>query len=181
MNFLKFLKNTKGQAIVESIIALSVLTVGFLSLIALMSNAIGLSKVNSEYYVATYLAAEGIEVVKNIIDTNVMTSGISWNQYLNDGLYEVEYNTQGNELSNKKITNLNQSKPLSLHSDGNSKIYDYSPGEPTPFRRVIEIRSITTNSNDPINHIKVKSTVFWTSRGGAQFQVDLEDHFYNSF
>jgi hypothetical protein len=168
---MNFLKNTKGQAIVESIIALSVLTIGFLSLIALMSNAIGLSKVNSEYYVATYLAAEGIEVVKNIIDTNVMTSGISWNQYLNDGLYEVEYNTQGNELSNKKITN----KPLNLHSDGNSKIYDYSPGEPTPFRRVIRIDNINSN------HIKVKSTVFWTSRGGAQFQVDLEDHFYNSF
>jgi hypothetical protein len=176
---MNFLKNIKGQAIVESIIALSVLTIGFLSLIALMSNAIGLSKVNSEYYVATYLAAEGIEVVKNIIDTNVITSGISWNQYLNDGLYEVEYNTQGSELSSKKINDPRVSRYLNF--DLNNKIYNYSTGVRTPFKRVIEIKNITINPNDPINHIRVKSTVFWTSRGGAQFQVDLEDHFYNSF
>ena len=172
---MNFLKNTKGQAIVESIIALSVLTVGFLSLIALMSNAIGLSKVNSEYYVATYLAAEGIEVVKNIIDTNVMTSGISWNQYLNDGLYEVEYNTQGSELSSKKINDPRVSRYLNFDFNPNNRTYNYSTGERTPFRRVIRIDNINSN------HIKVKSTVFWTSRGGAQFQVDLEDHFYNSF
>jgi len=164
---MNFLKNTKGQAIVESIIALSVLTVGFLSLIALMSNAIGLSKVNSEYYVATYLAAEGIEVVKNIIDTNVIARK-SWNDGLaTDGDYEVEYN------SSSLLPN--QNRYLNFDFNPNNKTYNYSAGERTPFKRVIRIDNINSN------HIKVKSTVFWTSRGGAQFQVDLEDHFYNSF
>ena len=165
---MNFLKNTKGQAIVESIIALSVLTVGFLSLIALMSNAIGLSKVNSEYYVATYLAAEGIEVVKNIIDTNVIVKSPSWNNGLAiDGTYEVEYNSPS--------LLPNQNRYLNFDFNPNNRTYNYSTGERTPFRRVIRIDNINSN------HIKVKSTVFWTSRGGAQFQVDLENHFYNSF
>jgi hypothetical protein len=159
------INKTEGQIIVESIIALAVITVGFLSLIALMSNAIGLSKVNSEYYIATYLSAEGIEVIKNIIDTNVI-AGKSWNDGLaTDGTYEVEYN------SLSLLPNQNRF----LNFDLNSKIYSYSNGQPTRFKRVIEIKNINTN------HIKVKSTVFWTSRGGAQFQVDLEDHFYNSY
>ena len=159
------INKTEGQIIVESIIALAVITVGFLSLIALMSNAIGLSKVNSEYYIATYLSAEGIEVIKNIIDTNVI-AGKSWNDGLaTDGTYEVEYN------SLSLLPNQNRF----LNFDLNSKIYSYSNGQPTRFKRTIEITNINAN------HIKVKSTVFWTSRGGAQFQVDLEDHFYNSY
>jgi len=162
---MKFLKNTKGQAIVESIIALSVLTIGFLSLIGLMSNAIGLSRVNAEYYIATYLAAEGIEVVKNIIDTNVM-SNRAWNDRLVQGSYEVEYNSLSLLLNQNRFLNF----------DPNTKIYSYSTtGQITPFKRKIEIQNINSN------HIRVKSIVSWTSRGGAQFQVDLEDHFYNSF
>jgi hypothetical protein len=175
-NKLKKINKVEGQIIVESIIALAVITVGFLSLITLISNAIGLSRVNSEYYIATYLSAEGIEIIKNIIDTNVITTSTLWNQYLNDGFYEVEYNTQGSELSSKKINDPRVSRYLNFDPDPNSKIYSYSPnGQPTPFKRVIEIKNINAN------HIKVKSTVFWTSRGGAQFQVDLEDNFYNSY
>jgi hypothetical protein len=159
------INKTEGQIIVESIIALAVITVGFLSLIALMSNAIGLSKVNSEYYIATYLAAEGIEVVKNIIDNNAIAQN-PWNKGLTtNGTYEVEYN------SLSLLPNQNRF----LNFDPNSKIYSYSNGQPTRFKRVIEIKNINAN------HIKVKSTVSWVSRGGAQFQVDLEDHFYNSY
>jgi len=162
------INKTEGQIIVESIIALAVITIGFLSLIALMSNAIGLSKVNSEYYIATYLSAEGIEVIKNIIDTNVI-AGKSWNDGLaTDGTYEVEYN------SLSLLPNQNRFYRF-LNFDPNSKIYSYSNGQPTRFKRTIEITNINAN------HIKVKSTVFWTSRGGAQFQVDLEDNFYNSY
>jgi hypothetical protein len=162
---MSFLKNIKGQAIVESIAALAVLTIGFLSLVVLMSNAIGLSRVNSEHYIATYLAAEGIEVVKNIIDTNVI-SGRPWNNGLAiNGTYEVEYN------SSSLLSNQNRF----LRFDSNSKTYNYSNTQNTPFIRKIEITNINSN------HIRVKSTVSWISRGGAQFQVDLEDHFYNSF
>lgn len=164
-NKLKKINKVEGQIIVESIIALAVITVGFLSLITLISNAIGLSRVNSEYYIATYLSAEGIEIIKNIIDTNVI-AGKSWNDGLaTDGTYEVEYN------SLSLLPNQNRF----LNFDPNSKIYSYSNGQTTRFKRTIEITNINAN------HIKVKSTVFWTSRGGAQFQIDLEDNFYNSY
>jgi hypothetical protein len=93
-------------------------------------------------------------------------SGRPWNNGLAiNGTYEVEYN------SSSLLSNQNRF----LRFDSNSKTYNYSNTQNTPFIRKIEITNINSN------HIRVKSTVSWISRGGAQFQVDLEDHFYNSF
>ncbi|MGB9609003.1 MAG: type IV pilus modification PilV family protein, partial [Minisyncoccia bacterium] len=155
--------NRQGQILVEAIIALSVLTVGFLSLIGLLSNSIGLSKVVNENYIATYLAGEGIEIVRNIIDTNRLTSGNAWNQGINDGFYEVEYNSVS--------LNPNQDRFLKFNNINN--VYNYQSGVDTPFKRKIEIQ----NSTD---RIKIISTVSWTSRGGAQNEIQLEDYVYNS-
>lgn len=152
----------KGYVLVEVIIALSVLTVGFLSLIYLLNSAIGLNRVVAENYIATYLAAEGIEIVKNIIDTNVLNSGRTWNSGLGDGEYEVNYNS----------TDLSPYRNRFLNLDNNNR-YTYSSGNPTPFKRKIIIQ----NSADAI---KVISIVSWKSRAGDS-QIQLEDVFYNNF
>lgn len=159
----KHIKNYKGYVLVEIIIALSVLTIAFLSLIVLLNNAIGLSRVVSEYYIATYLAGEGIEIVRNIISTNVLRNN-QWNGGLSDGTYEVEYNSQ----------NLLSDQGRFLRFDPSTNIYNYNSGNTTPFKRKIQIL------NQP-DTIKVISTVQWTSRGGAQYSIQLEDYFYNVY
>lgn len=153
----------KGYILIEAIIALSVLTVGFLSLIYLLNSAIGLNRVVAENYIATYLAAEGIEIVKNIIDNNILNPGQAWNSGLSDGLYEVDYNS----------VNLSpyQGSGRFLNLDNNNT-YNYNSGTPTPFKRKISIQ----NSTDAI---KVISIVSWKSRAGDS-QIQLEDVFYNT-
>jgi hypothetical protein len=152
----------KGQVLVETIIALSVLTIGFLSLIGLLSNAIGLNRTVSENYIATYLAAEGIEIVRNIIDTNRLI-GLPWNQGITNGNYEIEYSSTA--------LLLNQNRFLKFDSQNNT--YGYQNGVDTPFKRTIAIE----NSTD---RIKITSIVTWTGRGGSLNEVRLEDYVYNS-
>jgi hypothetical protein len=166
---MKFLKEKSGQVLVESIIALSVLLVGFLSLISLLNNSLGLNRVVTENYIATYLAAEGIEYVKNKIDTNILNPGLPWNHQLNDGYYELKFN--GNDFSLEPLSSTSSASLLKF--DPNNKVYNYNTGPDTPFKRYIYIQ------NKSANEIVVNSVVFWTSRGGGKYEVNLEDHFFN--
>src|SRR6185369_4698812 len=60
-----------GQSLIEAIIAITLLTIGFLGIARLLSQSLFFTKVVSDQTTATYLAAEGIEIVKNLIDHDV--------------------------------------------------------------------------------------------------------------
>lgn len=155
--------NNKGYFLIELMIAISILTVGFLGFLTLVSRSISTNRVISDYLTATYLAAEGIELIKNVIDTNYLNPPYIWNQGINaDGSYEMDYN---------------DSAPISatgnyLKYDSNN-FYNYDFGNSTPFRRIIEI------SNVSADQIKVKSIVQWKGRGSIDMEVYVEDYFFN--
>jgi len=52
-------------------IALSILVFSFLGLWGLLARSYAITRIVSDDYIGTYLAAEGIEIVKNLIDYNV--------------------------------------------------------------------------------------------------------------
>lgn len=161
-----------GYLIAEAIIAISVPLMGILSILGFISRSINVNRIISDQFTANYLAMEGIEVVKNIIDANVIAclDGASpWNEgFTSSGSFEVDYNSAALES--------NQNRQLSF--DSNSGRYSYDSGEPSRFTRTIYI--------DPIgsDEIKVNSIVEWTTRGGGSRSIDLrsidlEDHFFN--
>lgn len=154
-------QNRNGQALVESIIALSVLTVGLLGIITLLSQSIGLNRSVADSYAATYLAAEGIEVVKNIVDMNRI-QGRAWNDGLANGTYEVVYNG----------TSLMANQDRFLRYDPATNLYSYSGSLETPFKRSV---TITRVSDD---ELRVVARVTWTTRGAGSFEIILEDHFF---
>ncbi len=155
-------RNNSGQAIVEALVAISALTVGFLGIFTLLSQSFGLNRVVSDNYVGNYLASEGVEVVKNLIDANTINSR-TWNSGLTDGTYEVEYSSDALEA--------NQSRFLAF--DPTTDLYSYSGTQTTPFKRAITLQNISPDQ------LKVVSQVSWTDRGGGTFNVTLEDHFYH--
>src|SRR3989344_3592233 len=76
-------KSRAGQMMIEALVALSIILVGLLGIFALVSRSISLNAVASSQYVAANLAAEGIEVVKNVIDSNAMQAppgSVAWNK-----------------------------------------------------------------------------------------------------
>ena len=154
-----------GQFLVEAAVAISILVVGFLGMFTLLSRSFYLSRVVTDNYTATYLAAEGIEVVKNLIDANVIQKK-AWDFGITDGTYEVSYDT--------KVLGPDQDRFLSF--DTNTNLYGYSGGAQTNFKRKVKITHQEVGGVE--DEIQVISTVTW-STGLAQSSIRLEDHFFN--
>jgi len=159
------LQQRSGQLLIEAMVAISVMVIGLLGIFALLSQSLGLYHVAADQYVAANLAAEGIEVVKNILDANFLKSGMAWNEGLAvDGAYGVNYNSTSLD---SLLTNKN------LLFDETNKVYNYTTGRPTTFQRIITIKNISPDE------IQVDSEVRWKTRGGLSSKISLEDHFYN--
>lgn len=160
------LQNKKGQFLVESIIAIGIITFGLLGLLALLSSSISLNRVVSDRYLATYLAGEGIEVVKSIVDANII-NGRPWNSGISNGSFEVEYNSNALQANQNRYLNFN----------AGTFTYSYQPGgSATPFRRMINI-VIPSGSE-----IRVTSNVTWITRGiraGGNLSLSIEDRLFN--
>jgi Tfp pilus assembly protein PilV len=161
-----------GFLMVEALVAISVLVVGFLGIASLLSNSLSLNRVVSDNYTANYLAMEGIELVKNLIDANYIQK-CAWNSGFTDGqLYEVSYDSMpqaGNCPGSALQTNSNRY----LSFGPATGLYSYSGSMPTPFQRRIKITFLTPSST------AVSSEVRWTTRGGGSHSIDLEDVFWN--
>ena len=160
----------KAQSLIETMVGLGVLTVGLLGLIALLSRSLGLSNYVSENYIATYLAAEGIEITKNILDHNAKVGGITaWNSGFFNGDFEADWLSESLSL---------QGVPRPLLLDPVSGLYSYQiGGTQTKFFRTIHVELVD------INHLKINSIVVWaTSQGivglSGNAQVNVEDHFF---
>ena len=147
---------------VEALVALSFLTVGFLGAFSLLGRSLSVNRSSAESYTATYLAAEGIEIARNIVDGNGIQK-IAWNNGFSNGDYEVEYDS----------TSMTPSQGRFLTYNPSTNIYGYGGSDQTPFRRTVRIALVGSDE------IKVNSIVSWTGIGGGDSTVDLEDHFMN--
>lgn len=165
-----------GQLIVEAVIAIFIITVSILVFVALLARATALNRVINDRYTAVYLAAEGIEVVKNIIDGNSMHPGTPWNAGVStNGDYEVAFDSK----------NLQIFQNLPLKFDKTTGIYDlpniHNGANPnSPFQRKITICAVNSAgcANISGGEIRVNSIVKWRT-GGVNYEVNLEDHFFD--
>ncbi|MBI4094336.1 MAG: prepilin-type N-terminal cleavage/methylation domain-containing protein [Candidatus Liptonbacteria bacterium] len=178
----------RGQALVELLVALSVLTVGLLALFSLLSRSLSTLRIVRDNYTATYLASEGVEVLKNLVDAGVldMLRGESarWDRDVPEGYYEVSYDSmafgaQIADVGNGPEAALQGAQPLTF--DPSTGFYGYGGGDPTPFRRVVRVEKVDADPQTPereIQEIAVNAFVAWETRG-ASFTINAEGHFFN--
>ena len=153
-------KNGAGFTLLEVLVALSVLIMGLLASVSLLTKTSSLNTVISDRLIASHLAQEGIELVRNLIDNNILAGEI-WNHGLSAGDYQIDYND--NNLQNFTDT------PLKF--DGS--LYSYDSGQPTKFKRKIHI--FYENNDEMV----VQSIVTWQShRIKGDITLTVEDHFY---
>jgi type II secretory pathway pseudopilin PulG len=179
-------KLSSGQSLVEVMIALAVLTSGFLGILTLLSQSIAISKTVGQQTTATYLAEEGIEIAKNLVDHDMYAhianpAVIGWGNCFSvqapfsaGGKYELDYTT----TDCTAIRPYSASDLLEFNPTTNMYLYAYNDplpgGVPTIFSRDIQVIP------DPsIPEITVNSIVSWPGLGGVVQSVNLEDHFYN--
>lgn len=154
--------NRSGQMMVEAMISVTIVVVGLLGIFSLTSRSLSLNQVITSQYVASNLSAEGIEVIKNILDKNVIQQR-PWNEGVAPGEYEVDYSS----------TALNAFSGRKLNFDPGTGFYSYAAGNATNYLRKIIIEQIAPDE------LHVRSILDWTTRDGAAFQIIAEDYFFN--
>lgn len=152
--------------IVELLVALGVLTGGFLGVLGLLSSSLSLNRIVTENYIGTYLASEGMEIVRNLIDGNAR-QGRPFDAGVVAGEYEVDHTSFGDLV-------LFPNNDRFLGFDGIN--YNYTGAIPTNFKRTIIITPIAIGG--AIREVSAVSEVTWTLRG-RNFKSEIEDHFYD--
>lgn len=153
--------NKRGFSLAEVIVAIFIITVGIIGVVSLMNSTISGVRVAKSQIIAANLAQEGLEIIRNIRDTNWQEDE-SWVNGLSDGDWRVQFNS----------TSLWAFSEIPLKISDNNRRYQYYNGSDTMFYRKVTISTISAYE------IKVNSEVTWNERGRS-FNVSAENRFYN--
>jgi type II secretory pathway pseudopilin PulG len=166
-----FKSNHKGFSLLEVTAVFAIITFGLLGISSLVNQNIRAQSVNKNYAMASMLAQEGIELVRNKRDNNFL-QGWDWRRgetsvdpdsdiVTDDSTYTVDYT--GN--IDPAADSLNDSEAL-LQIDGNG-YYNHGSGADSRFRRLITV------DDSAADFLKVNCTVRWRERSGyKQYAVD---------
>ena len=149
------LKSKKGMTLVETLVAISVLMVAVSGALTLANKSLQTGRITKDRMVATYLAEEGVELVRNIRDENFL-AGTNWI----NGLNGVCTNTNGCRIdaTNMVVSSCSATCPP-LNYDDATGIYAYNGAWPdSPFVRIIKVDTIPSAPDE----ILVTVTVSWT-------------------
>lgn len=173
---------SKGFTVLESITAIFILTVGVGAALSLINQTLATASVVEQTLIASYLAQEGIEIVRNIRDTNWLQSREPGkNSPWDDGLcnsppcyWEVDYttvtffNTADFEQCSDPGSNCQSYNETFLNIDTDG-FYSYGPADAqTKFKRKITIEK------PQADEIKVKVEIIWQERGKPHSFTALE-------
>jgi len=169
-------KNSKGFTIVEALLATFVITVGVVGVLAVVNQTTAFTQVTSSRLTAIYLAQEGIEIVKNIRDTNFLKvhKGLlaedQWVQGLTgcEGGCEADYTDSTLSAGDRYFK-----------IEGGFYKYSVS-GTETSFKRkitVFDLVDLTDPPDDIIDQMKVLVEVSWEERGRTH-QVAAQENVY---
>ena len=174
---------TKGFTLMEAIVAIFLLTVGIIGVSILITNTISSTRISTDKLIASYLAQEGIEIVRNIRDTNWLEGAASWDDGISVGDYEADYtNTQGFYHTcsfNPFTANCEYDNLHPLRIDGG--FYNYSGGTETKLRRRITIfdkTDLSSPADGTIDMFKISVLVTWQEKGKIH-EVEAQENLYN--
>ena len=156
-----------GFTLLEVIIAISVITIGILGLYALIPKVISISSANIDRFIASQLAREGIEIVRNIRDTNWLEGvGVSWN----DGLTDCSTGCEADYNDESLVTYQDRY----LYINGIDGFYKYISSPSPADKRTKFKREIIIIPDTDVLNIKVEIT--WSGRGSP---LEVKEKLYN--
>lgn len=192
-------KNNKGQGLVEVIIALGVITTGIVGVLTLTYSSLSASETSIKQIIAANLAREGVEVVRNIRDSNWLSDDPNWLDGLISG---VDYNGTAQfdpaaaswtiDLALEDIYDTG----TELYRDGNGVYTHDNSGIYSGYRRFLDMSLICGQQNDhaliflrssgstcpgggyDIIGFKVISEVVWREKSGDKSFL-VEENIYN--
>ena len=156
-------KKCFGFTIIEAIMAIFILTTGILGVFSFISHFTEYSSISTMRITASYLAQEGVEIVKNIRDGNYLEREgiVSWSEGFATSDWDGEADYKNDDSLSPYGGNY-----LNVDNDG---FYSYSAGSQSLFQRKIHIATSTASST----YITV--TVNWAEKERShEVRVDGE-------
>jgi len=166
----KKIKSGGGFTLIEAITAIFLMTVGIVGVSGLISQLIVSSTIASQKLTAAYLAQEGIEIVRNVRDTNWLEMD-TWDRGLNTAECQAgcEADYTFTNQTDPFLPSFGAGRFLNITGNG---FYGYSADRPTIFKRKITITK-------PEGHIlEIKVQISWEERGRPH-QLTARANLYN--
>jgi len=168
MKISKQLKFKAGFSIMEILVVLFIVSTAMLGIVSLIIQNIQVQSINKNNLIASSLAQEGIELIRNVRDTN-WKNGDNFDTNLSDGFYRIDYRSS-----------VPVSEPLSAKIYLKDGFYVNDNGgdtdlTPTVFSRQIAITRLNTEIGKPL---KVKSIISWTDRNHP-YRYELQTLLYD--
>ncbi|OGY53763.1 MAG: hypothetical protein A3A24_02525 [Candidatus Buchananbacteria bacterium RIFCSPLOWO2_01_FULL_46_12] len=192
---MEIIKNNKGQTLLEMVFAIGILIMVVTAILALSTSSIFGQKGSESQITANSLAREGIEVVRNIRDSNWL-AGQAWDAGLvgpGSGLSSITAIPVFDHLANSWVLDFSADESTTVNIFGGvynqQKVGVPVQGLTTPFRRLLTLYSICQLANgsqhqsidcgaDKKVGIKVEAAVNWLERGQPH-QIKLESLLYD--
>ncbi len=157
-------KNNSGFSLAEVLVVLGIISTAMVGIFSLIIQNIQVQKVNKDFLVASMLAQEGLELVRNSRDENWLVAGGTWDgiigQSNDDFIMDYDDNNIPNDVDG--IANAR------LYKDASGFYSHDNTGTLTQFYRILEIDTGTNPDADgdgTIDFIEVSSHVQWTING----------------
>jgi len=143
----------KGFTLLETLIAVAIIVIGTLGVFSAVAKYSQMTEQERDNLVASYLCQEGIEIVKNIRDTNWVEEAASWK----DGLTGCSAGCQA-EFDDTSFSAFSSASFLYIDHDTGLYKYIASPvaeDVETPYTRKIVITEVGDDELD------IEVTVYW--------------------
>ncbi|KKQ60318.1 MAG: hypothetical protein US81_C0024G0005 [Parcubacteria group bacterium GW2011_GWE2_38_18] len=134
----KTLINNQGFSIIEVLSVIAIITMGMLGLLSLSTQSIRYQYINKNNLIASQLAQEGIEGVRNVRDNN-WKNGATWNADfdINNGHYNWD-------IDNRNLVQQPVLLPMKINPA--TGLYNLNAGDDSVFSRDIIISDVTASS-----------------------------------
>lgn len=156
----------RAFTLVETLVAISILLIAVVGPISLIGNAIHNLYYAKDEMIAIHLAQEGVEVIRQVRDSNMLDGGLPWDAWIASGNYVINVNSD-----TPVIAYGGGADPQPVYV-GVAGLYNQSGGTATQFKRMV-----TTSNVDVGREIKVMSTVTWMT-GGQVGSVVATDYLF---
>jgi len=177
-------KMTNGFTLMEAIVAIFLITTGIIGVLSLITQTVSSATLSKDRLTAAYLAQEGIEIIRNIRDTNWLEQYTDPTNLWDEGLTACGGACDGTIGNGCRVDYNHSYDPLDpydpdlplytgqvLNIDTTNGFYSYSASTPTKFKRKITI----TPSGDVL---MVCARVEWQEKGVIR-QITAQENLYN--